>query len=344
MPEPDTKQLPLQSVNDEFRATASLETLRQRANILAEIRSFFHQQKYWEVETPLLSSESVIDRHLEPFVVPISADPDQQRYLQTSPEFAMKRLLACGADRIYQICKAFRKEEQGLLHNPEFTILEWYACGQTDEQQMDFTEELIQHLFAHSEINLPKPLRRFTYEQAFRETLGVSILDLDTIQLKQLAQKHHLNFATESPAEDQPGERDNWLNLLLAEKVEPFLKTQHAVFLYNYPASQAALAKHSEDDPRIAQRFELYIDGIEICNGYHELTDADELEKRSVEQNQLRQADGLQQLPMPHHFLAAMKHGLPKCSGVALGIDRLVMLLLGCESLPNVLTFPHERA
>ncbi|MBL4885821.1 MAG: hypothetical protein JKY95_14980 [Planctomycetaceae bacterium] len=231
------KQSLSQSITNDFRATASLESLRQRASILSEIRTFFHQRQYWEAETPLLSAESVIDWHLEPFSVSMAAHCENQRYLQTSPELAMKRLLAGGADRIYQICKAFRKEEQGPLHNPEFTILEWYACGLNDHQQMDFTEEMIQHLFLQFKQSLPGPLLRITYEQAFHDALGVSILDLDAQELKGLAQQHGISFATESPDETQPGERDLWLNLLLAEKVEPFLKTQHAVFLYNYPAS-----------------------------------------------------------------------------------------------------------
>ncbi len=342
--------MPLQTDDDEFRTPASLETLQKRADILAEVRTFFHQQQYWEVETPLLSSESVIDWHLEPFCVPMGASAKTQRYLQTSPELAMKRLLVCGADRIYQICKAFRKEEQGLLHNPEFTMLEWYACGETDQQQIDFTEKLIQHLFAQKKKVLPARFLRLTYEEAFHETLGVSIFDLDVNQLQELARSHHISFAvshdhaTHASEDSEQAERDNWLNLLLTEKVEPFLKKQQAVFLYDYPASQAALARLSEADPRVAQRFELYLEGIEICNGYNELTDAGELEKRCCEQNNLRQADGLPILPQPKRFLSAMKNGLPPCSGVALGIDRLVMLLLGYKSIKEVLTFPHEQA
>ncbi len=342
--------MPLQSDDDSFRSFASLETLQQRAKILAEIRTFFHQQQYWEVETPLLSSESVIDEHLEPFCVPMNDRDGTNRYLQTSPELAMKRLLASGADRIYQICKAFRKEEQGTLHNPEFTMLEWYACGETDQQQIDFTEKLIQHLFAQARQTLPARFLRLTYEEAFRETLGVSIFDLDVNQLQELARSHHISFSEPNnqlnkTCEDAAqSERDNWLNLLLTEKVEPFLKKQQAVFLYNYPASQAALAKLSGTDPRVAKRFELYLNGIEICNGYDELIDADELESRCHEQNRLRQTNGSQALPQPKRFLAAMKNGLPPCSGVALGIDRLMMLLLGCKSIKEVLTFPHEQA
>ncbi len=334
---------------DDFRTRASLETLRQRAKILTEIRTFFYQQKYWEVETPLLSSESVVDRYLEPFKVS-TPDSSDNRYLQTSPEFAMKRLLACGADRIYQICKAFRKQEQGTIHNSEFTMLEWYACGETEQEQMDFTEELVQYLYRQVNKELPGPFLRLTYEEAFHEVLGVSILDLDTSQLQEIARSHQIDFAVEprneknSPEFRSPSSRDLWLNLLLTEKVEPFLKKQQALFLYNYPASQAALAKISEDDPRVALRFELYIEGIEICNGYHELTDVDELGQRTREQNDLRQLDNMQQLPQPNHFLAAMKNGIPQCSGVALGIDRLVMLLLGCKSLREVLTFSYEQA
>ncbi len=342
--------MPPQSDVDSFRPFASLETLRKRAKILFEIRTFFHRQQYWEVETPLLGSESVIDEHLEPFIVPAGRCNSADRYLQTSPELAMKRLLASGADRIYQICKAFRKEEQGTLHNPEFTMLEWYACGQTEQQQIDFTEKLIQHLYAQAKKKLPASLLRLTYEEAFRETLGVSIFDLDTNQLQELARSHEINFPeagctkTNETELSQRCERDLLLNLLLTEKVEPFLKKQQAVFLHNYPASQAALATIPESDSRIAQRFELYLEGIEICNGYNELTDANELEKRCHEQNRLRQANGLQTVPQPKRFIAAMKNGLPPCSGVALGIDRLVMLLLGCQSIKQVLAFPHEQA
>ena len=351
MSKPDQNQSSVPSEKHEFRATASLDSLRKRAQILVEIRQFFHQHQYWEVETPLLSGESVIDRHLEPFAVSSgiqsSGEDVEKRYLQTSPELGMKRLLACGADRIYQICKAFRREEQGPYHNPEFTILEWYACNQTDQLQMDFTEKLVQHLFNKFEQPLPDPFTRMTYEQAFREVLGVSIYDLNAQELKELARSHGLCFAGESTEEnddDHSSESDLWLNLLLAELVEPYLKKQQAVFLYDYPASQAALAKISETDSRVAKRFELYLQGIEICNGYYELTDAVELKQRSEQQNELRLADDLPQLPLPNRFLAAMKSGLPECSGVALGVDRLVMLLLNHQSLPEVLTFPDPIA
>ncbi|HCS55151.1 EF-P lysine aminoacylase EpmA [Rubinisphaera sp.] len=325
---------------------ASLPTLKLRAKLLGEIRRFFESHGYFEVETPLLCRESVIDAHLDPFVVELSGLPSADQllaYLQTSPEFCMKRLLAAGAERIYQLCKAFRRDESGQLHNPEFTMLEWYAVGVDQLEQMDFIESLCRQILRDSNLiqELPASFVRVSYEQAFQNSLAISPLECTVEDLIQAAERTIPDDIPTNHKGEKEG-KDFWCDLLLTGCIEDWLKEQRAVFVYDYPVSQAALARVSPTDPRVAERFELFLDGIEISNGYRELLNAEELERRNVIQNQLRIDQRLQPLPETRHLLSAMRQGLPDCTGVALGVDRLLMLALNCDSIDQVQAFPFS--
>lgn len=332
---------------DDSLPTAGIEILRRRARLLAVVRTFFEKRGYFEVETPLLSHDVCVDAWLDPFIVPDvapgrSAPP---MYLQTSPEFAMKRLLVAGAEAIYQITRSFRRGEAGRLHNPEFTIVEWYRTGTTIADQMDLVENLVRTMdgLRSEGIGVPldaRPFERLTYDVAFERFAGQRVLNRDSSELAQLAAQHSVSV----PPQFDHSDKDAWLNLLLANVVEPRLKELRAVFLCDYPASQSALARVRADDPPVAERFELYLDGIEICNGYQELTDAEELKQRMRRQALLRRANGLSDLPSDSRLIAAMRAGLPECAGVALGFDRLALWVLGRNTVADVLAFPFERA
>jgi len=363
----------------DYLPTANLATLRHRALLLAAMRRFFDEAGYFEVETPLLSADIVVDAWLEPFVaewLPMASDwsqPGSARYLQTSPEFAMKRLLAAGAQAIYQLGKVFRNGEVGQRHNPEFTMLEWYRVGDDHHAQMQWTEALVRRVFVvasellkysdedsradgpHCEEALarhrdiarrvahPAGFEQLSYDDAFERHAGQRVLNDDVTRLHELAARLNL---VPPPGLDQH-DRDGWLNWLLAELVEPHLGRERPTFLSNYPASQAALARVSQPQPGaafIAERFELYIDGVELCNGYHELTNPTALRDRIREQLAVRAAAGLRPLPAESRLLAAMDAGLPASSGNALGVDRLVMLALGQTCLADVIAFPFDRA
>lgn len=338
MPTPSLLDLP----------SASISTLQARSLVTFALREFFLEQGYFEVETPLLSTDVCVDLWLDPVCVPVG--PDQPvRYLQTSPEFAMKRLLIAGADAIFQFTKAVRSLERGPRHNPEFSMLEWYRAGDTDCEQMAFTESLVRHAVKAAELCHPlrvctrrlpaSPFQRFRYDEAFQHAVGTCVLHLSTSELASLAE--NLKIRVQAP---ETLDRDAWLNVILAEKVEPWLSDQGPVFLHDFPASQAALARIRESDPPVAERFELYVGGVELCNGYHEITDADELRNRMERQAALRDREGLRKLPVESHLERATRLGMPASAGVALGYDRLLMWLWGCEQIDEVIAFPWERA
>jgi lysyl-tRNA synthetase class 2 len=337
------------SGNAGYLPTASLDMLRRRAALLRELRRTFDDGGYFEVETPLLSHDVCVDAWLDPFIVPDAGAPDgRPMFLQTSPEYGMKRLLASGANAIYQVTRSFRRGESGRYHNPEFTIVEWYRVASTPAAQMDFIEDLVQRLSSAAQGQgealrgraLNQPCRRLAYDDAFAEFAGQSVSQCSMEELAGMAARHRVPVPPAMPA----GDRDAWLNLLLAIIVEPALSRCGGVFLYDYPPSQAALARVREGDPPVAERFELYLDGIEICNGYHELTDGDELRKRQARQSELRQRAGMSRLPVDSRLLQAMDAGLPDCTGVALGFDRLAMWCLGANDLSQVIPFPYSRA
>ncbi|WP_038175967.1 MULTISPECIES: elongation factor P--(R)-beta-lysine ligase [Vibrio] len=320
----------------DWQPTASIKQLRQRASIVAQIRHFFAQRHVLEVDTPAMSHATVTDIHLHTFqtefVGPGYAD-GSKLYFMTSPEFHMKRLLAAGSGCIYQINKAFRNEENGRYHNPEFTMLEWYRVGFDHHQLMNEMDQLLQ-LVLNCEV-----AERVTYQQAFINVLGVCPLEAPMSELKAVAAKLGLSDIAE-PEQD----RDTLLQLLFSIGVESEIGQAAPAFVYDFPASQAALAKINPHDPRVADRFEVYFKGIELANGFHELDNPQEQLQRFEDDNAKRIEMGLQPQPIDHHLIAALNAGLPDCAGVALGIDRLIMLAIGCDHIDHVTAFPFPRA
>jgi len=321
-----------------WRPTATLESLRKRSELLWRLRSLFYDQGFMEVHTPILSLDSVLDRYIDPIAVEGSAVGlpqfhDATFYLQTSPEFGMKRLMAAGADKIYQIAPAFRSGERGQYHNPEFTMLEWYRAGDSLDQAVDFLKGLVRAVLPES-----RPVS-MTYQQAFLSSLGLCPLSCSIQDLEREAQRHELPLGTE-----WGHDRDEWLNLLFAEVIQPQLGTDQPVIVTHYPASQSALARICSQDPCVAERFELFLGGVELANGYHELLDAHQLVRRNQITSQLRQRDGKLVPKSESQLLAAMRCGLPECSGCALGLDRLLMVLSAADHIDRVISFPIERA
>lgn len=325
-----------------FLPTASWENLRLRMELASRVRNFFSQRGFLEVETPILSHEIVVDQNLEAFSTIFAGDPrqpeaGQKLWLQTSPEAAMKRLLVAGAahgiDAIYQITRSFRNGERGARHNPEFTMVEWYRVGDDMAAGMKLLDELCQTLLSRG------PAKRIIYAEAFAQYVGIDPHLASMQELSAAATSHHLTIQGFESAD-----RDAWLNLLLAELVEPHLGFESPELLCDYPASQAALAVLRGDNPAVAERFELYVDGIELANGFHELTDANVLREREQIENAARIADGRPELPGAASLIAAMDRGLPASTGVALGFDRVVMLAAGAKSIDEVIAFPFERA
>ncbi|MBM4092763.1 MAG: EF-P lysine aminoacylase GenX [Planctomycetes bacterium] len=322
-----------------FAPTASWENLRARARLLARIRRFFDARGFLEVETPLLSHDTVVDHHLEPLAVRLIHDPSDVGdgpwlWLQTSPEFGMKRLLAAGATAIYQITRAFRGGERGPLHNPEFTMVEWYRTGDDMRSGMRLLDELAQETLCRGSAE------QVSYSEAFRRRLGIDPHRCSTADLARSAREHGFDGS----ASWDPDDRDAWLDWLLATCIEPTLGAERPTIVFDYPASQAALACVRAEPQPVAERFELYVNGVELANGYHELTDASVLRRRTVLANQARLADGRARLPEDSRLLAAMQYGLPPCTGVALGFDRLVMVAVGARRLDDVMAFPIEHA
>jgi lysyl-tRNA synthetase class 2 len=313
-----------------FASSASLAALERRGELLRRLREFFHQRGFIEVETPLLASEIIPELHIEPICAEGGA------FLQASPELHMKRLLAAGICDIYQVTRSFRAGERGQLHNPEFTIVEWYRTGDDMAAGIDLLDELVQSL-----LNTP-PAVRTTYAEAFERTLHISPHSATLEDLSAAAEKTDVDV----PAGMNRHDRDEWLNLLLVTRVEPTLGLDRPEIVYHFPASQASLAKvaRSQHGYDVAERFELYYHGIELANGFHELDDAAELRKRFEAVNVARVTDGRHSLPLPQSLLAAIQGGLPDCTGVALGFDRLVMLATGAKSIDEVVAFPQEHA
>jgi lysyl-tRNA synthetase class 2 len=322
-----------------FRPAATWEILRLRAELLRRVRAFFHERGFLEVETPILSTDVVIDRHLDPLssVLPEDArrpEVGRRLWLQTSPEFHMKRLLAAGAGPIFQIARVFRAGEQGPRHNPEFTLVEWYEPGVGYDGGMTTLAELAAALLNRG------PAERVSYADAFSRKIGIDPHTATGAQLVDAARR--LQIA--APDSLSPDDRDGWLELLLGECVEQKLGVDRPTILFNYPASQAALAQVRPGPPPVAERFELYVDCIELANGYHELLDPAVLRERNRAANLQRAADGKLQLPEESRLLDAMDAGLPAATGCALGFDRLVMLVAGANSIDDVLAFPIDRA
>lgn len=325
----------------DWQPGADLATLRLRAELLARIRAFFAARDVLEVETPLLSTAAITDPNLASFATMYSGPGPrygQTLYLHTSPEFPMKRLLAAGSGCIYQIARVFRDGEAGRRHNPEFTLLEWYRIGFDHHRLMSEVAELATVLLS-DRLSLAEP-EWLSYRQAFERHLDLNPHQATVAELTTCAERHGVPIPSEMPASDM----DPWLDLLLTQRIEPHLGQGRLCFLYDYPASQAALARLRPGDPPVGERFELYLYGIELANGFHELGDAVEQRWRFEAENVARQAHGLPVMPVDERLLAALEAGLPDCAGVALGVDRLVMLAAGKNSLAEILAFPFERA
>jgi lysyl-tRNA synthetase class 2 len=319
-------------MNERWRPSASLATLRQRAGALAKSREFFRVRGVLEVETPALVNAPVSDVNLGSVRVEMPGHPTPL-WLHTSPEYAMKRLLAAGSGDIFQICRVYRGAERGRQHNPEFTMLEWYRLGFSLDDLMREVAALVNELLATA-----LPLEFVSYRDALRRYANVDPFDSDDAALRSAAQALGFEAGTRGAS------RDEWLDLIVGAKVGPALGANALTFLHRYPASQAALARLDPDDPRAALRFELYHRGIELANGYHELVSGAEQRSRFAADLEARAARGLPVAAIDANLLAALDAGLPDCAGVALGFDRVLMLACDAKEIDEVLAFPTERA
>lgn len=328
----------------DWAPTASLEALRLRAALLDEIRAYFRERNVLEVETPALASAAVTDVHLASLEVRVMGHPGvPPRYLQTSPEYAMKRLLAAGSGDLWQAARVFRGEEQSRRHNVEFTLIEWYRTGFALEDLIADIDALLRRCLAGPRSVQGKPLGPLhvvTHRAAFLAHAGVDSFTASLPEL--LAAAERLTGALPTGLDD----RDTVLDLLLGTVVAPQLGRGQVSYLVDWPVSQAALARlrPAADGTPVAARVEAYVDGIELCNGFEELTDPVEQRERFARDTARRAAAGLPAPAMDERFLAALAHGLPPCSGVAVGFDRVVMLAAGASDLREVIAFPHDRA
>jgi len=317
-----------------WQPSADLATLQQRAAMLRQVRDFFYRRNVLEVDTPLLARYGVTDPHLTNLTTRLSGDSHNWA-LQTSPEFAMKRLLAAGSGCIYQLGKAFRDDEQSARHNPEFTLLEWYRIGFDLKQLMAELEQLLQLL-------LDAPAANYlTYQQAFQRYLQVDPLAVNSHSALQQALQSYASIADVARRET---DSDTLQQLAMACVIEPQLDPAIPTFITHYPASQAALARFSTADERVAERFELFYGGLEVANGYHELIDANLQQQRFIAEQQQRQRIQRPAVVADVRLLDALMHGLPDCSGVAVGFDRLLMLRCRKAHIKQVLPFAIDRA
>ena len=317
-----------------WQPSASIALLKKRARIIQLIRQFFDARDVMEVETPLLCHTSVTDPFIQSipaFFQKQSQTISQQYYLQTSPEYAMKRLLAAGSGSIYQITKAFRQGEVGQFHNPEFTMMEWYRIGFDHHDLMNEMDELLQLV-----LQTP-PAERVTYAALFEKYLALNPHTATLDELAACAKRCNIQF------EGDITDKDTWLQLLMSEYIEPRVGLTRPIFIYDFPAQQAALARIQAGAIPVASRFEVYFQGIELANGFHELKNAAEQRKRFEHNLHERKNHGLAELPIDEYFLAALDHGLPDCAGVALGIDRLVMLATKASRISEVISLDFSR-
>ncbi len=314
-----------------WQPLATRQILQRRAMLLQDIRDFFQQREVLEVETPILSPYANVDPAIESFSV---REQGKDYYLHTSPEFAMKRLLAAGSGAIFQIAKVFRQEELGRWHHPEFTLLEWYRPQWTLSALMEEVLALIQSLdnqFKQLSVQYD------TYQKIFQRYTGIDPLNTTVSVLRQYSQ--NAGFAVEGLGED----KDAWLDLLMVHVIEPKMASG-ITFISEYPTTQAALARINSCNPQVADRFEMYIKGVEIANGFYELKDAKEQELRFMQDNRYRKQHQQAVLPYDRKLLMALEDGLPDCSGVAVGVDRLLMLATGATHIEQVLSFGLEKS
>ncbi len=314
-----------------WRPSASVNALHARARLNRQIREFMQQHGVLEIETPALSESGNTDPYIDSLCVHTNSG---MRYLHTSPEYPMKRLLAAGSGDIYQICKVWREEENGSQHNSEFTMLEYYRVGFSDQRLMQEVAELLTQLLP----NITIPPYYCSYQACFLETLALDPHNVSLKQLKQCAATHQIDFAGEL-------DKQGWLDLLFTHVVEPAFDPHQLTFVYHYPAEQAALATViSQNGVQLAQRFEVYCGALELGNGYQELTDSKQNTQRLQQDIAQRQDSGLSTIPIDKRFLAAMEHGMPRAAGVAIGLDRLLLCPTKQGELKQVISFAWELA
>lgn len=317
-----------------WQPNTTLEILTQRADLLDVVRKFFKQRKTLEVDTPTLSQSTTPDPNIESFTTEYNNQP---YFLHTSPEFPMKRLLAAGSGAIYQICKVFRQGEAGRNHNPEFTMIEWYQPGMAYRELMQQLDDLVRMLLKDS-LELNETVH-YTYNDVFLEFAEVNPLLTNKEELLAIVTKNNIQLVDSSESLT----KDALLDLILSFVIQPQLPTDRPVFIYDYPTSQAALAKLNKD-ANIAERFELYINSIELANGYQELLDAKEQQQRFEKENKAREVNGIDIIPIDKNLIAALDSGMPMVSGVALGFDRLLMLATKTKNIRDVISFTIDRA
>ena len=326
-------------MSNEWQPTCAIDVLRLRAQVFNSIRCFFSERDVLEVETPLLGHTCGTDPQLDFFTTEYIAYPQRDTlFLQTSPEFAMKRLLAAGSGSIYQICKAFRNGESGRFHNPEFTLLEWYRVGFTLSELMDEISELIESLsLGFLSLNTTQ---RFTYQDVFERYTGLNPLTFS-----------YSAFSAFALANGKPEalnicgcEHGLWLDFIFSHYIQPYLGESALCMIHGYPACLSSLARINNIDSLISDRVEVFINGIELGNGYYELIDAQEQNKRFEEEIAIRLQNNRPVTVKDKNLIAALEKGLPECSGVAIGLDRLMMVLTGSLTINDVLSFPIHRA
>jgi lysyl-tRNA synthetase class 2 len=318
-----------------WRPSASLAQLRLRAQLLAKTREFFDSRGLTEVDTPALVNHGVTDINLDSAEVRCGT---RTGFLHTSPEYAMKRLLAAGSGDIYQLCHVVRGDESGRHHNPEFMLLEWYRVGWTMDVLIDEVAELF-NAVAVAAGRSERALQRIRYRDAFHAHFGFDPIATPTEKLLQCSINNGLDVDTAASLS-----RDGLLDFLIGVALGPTLGKDQWVALTHYPASQAALAELDPQDPRVALRFEFYGNGIELANGFQELGHADQQRERFIADNAERRERGLPNRMLDEYLLAALEHGLPPSAGVAVGFDRLMMVATGAAHIRDVMTFTTEHA
>ncbi|MDN5620909.1 MAG: EF-P lysine aminoacylase GenX [Psychrobacter sp.] len=325
-----------------YAPTMTLAMAQQRAKFIGDIRQFFASRQVLEVQTPLLSQAGNTDTFLQSVAAHVTyQDRPRTYYLHTSPEFAMKRLLASWQVPIYQICPVFRDNEIGVRHNIEFTMLEWYQPNYSLDDMAGELNELLTALYGH-----PMVMSHYRYVDAFMDFVGIHPLTASLSALQAVAEDRGLiGFDFNDADDSEANRRQSWLDLLFSHAVEPNLGHDLPTLIIEYPPATAALAKTALDKEgnKIAKRFELYINGIEIANAYDELADGPALRARFEQDNQLRHRHGLPKMPIDEHLIAASDDLIP-CSGIAVGVDRLLMMITGAKTLEEVIAFPSGQA
>jgi lysyl-tRNA synthetase class 2 len=322
-----------------WQPSASFDAIRLRARLNAVIRDFFAQRNVLEVETPILSQAGNTDPNIASFALEFGGHAQagpRRRWLRTSPEFPLKRLLAAGLGDCYELGRVFRDGEAGGRHNPEFTMLEWYRIGWDHQRLIDECTALLRGALALVGRDAELKTEKIAYRDLYRQRLGIDPLSVDLDTLRGALGEVRI---------DPDGlTRDDWLDLLMTHRLQPAFPPDRLLAVYDYPASQCALARIRHGEVPVAERFELYLGPLEVANGYHELADAEEQGGRFRRDVELRRQRGLESPCVDTHLLSALASGFPDCAGVALGVDRLLMAMLGTARIGDVLAFDFARA